>query len=211
MQEKYLTTSKNVDINTLQCYNSFDNFLGKKLKQMREILVAFPGEKTREYIVNLLKDAGIPVLAACGTGMETVTMAKRQKVRIVLAGEGLCDMDPQDLRECLPKNVYMILLARETALELCQGEIIKVPAPASQQKLVETVMSVENTLAQIAAEVPKRSSQDKELIAKAKHRIMDEKSFSEEEAYRFIQRCSMNLGFKMVYTAQEILSGNISL
>lgn len=177
---------------------------------MKGILVTFPGEKTRTYMTRLMENAGIQVAAACGTGVETISLAKSMKSGIVLAGEGLCDMTAQDLRECLPKGFYMILLARPSELEDCDGDITKLAAPATEQMLVDAVRGEEAKMAEKLAAIPQRSAADKELIARAKHQLMDEKEFSEEEAYRFIQKLSMNLGYKMVQTAQGILDGKIT-
>lgn len=176
---------------------------------MKGILIAFPGEKTRTYMLDVLSRGGVSVDAACGTGMETVGLARKMKSGIVLAGDGLCDMDAQDLRDCLPKNFYMILLAKRESLEACQGNVVKVEAPASAQTILEAIHAVEQEIAQKAASIPQRSDEDKQLIAKAKQQIMDNRTISEEDAYRLIQRASMNMGFKMAYTAREILMGNL--
>lgn len=177
---------------------------------VKGILVSFPGEKTRTYITGVLEHMGITVETSCGTGVETISRARNMKSGILLAGEGLPDMTAQDLRDMLPKGFYMILLARPVALENCQGEITKVTAPATEQMLVDAVLGVQKSIAQKASAVPQRSQADKDLIAKAKMFLMDEKAFSEEQAYRFIQKLSMNMGYKMVQTAQEILDGRIT-
>lgn len=173
-------------------------------------MIAIPGEKTRAYITRIMENAGIRVAASCATGVETISLARGMKYGIVLAGEGLCDMTAQDLRDSLPKGFHMLLLAREDALQNCDGQITKLAAPASEQMLVDAVKSMQEQLVQRSGEIPRRSEEDKALISRAKHRLMNEKAYSEEEAYRFIQKCSMNMGFKMVQTAQEILAGNIT-
>lgn len=177
---------------------------------VKGILVAFPGAKTRTYMTGVLERIGVPVTRVCGTGVETISHARQMKSGIVLAGEGLPDMTAQDLRESLPKGFYMILLAQPSALEDCQGEVTKVPAPATEQMLLDAVLGVERKIAEKAAAVPQRSQEDRELIAAAKLQLMNQKAFSEEEAYRFIQKLSMNMGYKMVQTAREILDGQIT-
>lgn len=177
---------------------------------VKGILVAFPGEKTRTYITGVLEHMGISVEKSCGTGVETISHARAMKSGILLAGEGLPDMTAQDLRDSLPKGFYMILLARPQDLEECQGEITKVSAPATEQMLLDAIEGVERKITEKAAAIPQRSNEDKELIAKAKYMLMHQNSFSEEEAYRYIQKISMNRGYKMVRTAQGILEGQIT-
>lgn len=198
---------------TLKCYSAIippSKTNGEGLMAVKGILVAFPGEKTRTYITGVLEHMGITVEAACGTGVETISHAKSMKSGILLAGEGLLDMTAQDLRDSLPRGFYMILLARPSELEECQGEVTKVAAPATEQVLVDAVLGVQQTIAQKAAAVPQRSPADKALIAEAKAQLMHQKALSEEEAYRFIQKLSMNMGYKMVQTAREILAGQIT-
>lgn len=177
---------------------------------VKGILVAFPGEKTRTYITGVLGRIGVPVEAVCSTGIETISRAKSMKSGVLLAGEGLMDMTAQDLRDSLPKGFYMILLARPSELEDCQGDITKVSAPTTEQMLLDAIQGVERKIAEKAAAIPQRSNEDKELIAKAKRMLMHQNAFSEEEAYRYIQKISMNRGYKMVRTAQGILEGQIT-
>ena len=59
--------------------------------------------------------------------------------------------------------------------------------------------------------VLRREVTDKQLIMEAKELLMARKGLPEQEAYRLIQRTSMNNGAKMVHTARGILDGTISL
>ena len=60
-----------------------------------------------------------------------------------------------------------------------------------------------------SAPVPKRSTEDKLLITRAKELLMSRNCMSEEQAHRFIQKRSMDTGAKMVQTAMKILDGQI--
>lgn len=51
----------------------------------------------------------------------------------------------------------------------------------------------------------KRSQQEQTYIDQAKKALMEQKSMSEEEAFRYLQKCSMDSGRSMVETAQMIL------
>jgi response regulator NasT len=57
--------------------------------------------------------------------------------------------------------------------------------------------------------VPTRSSEDKQMIAKAKELLMSRNCMTEEQAHRFIQKRSMDTGAKMIQTALKILDGQI--
>ena len=53
--------------------------------------------------------------------------------------------------------------------------------------------------------LPKRSADDESIIRRAKLLIMEKNNMSEEQAYRFIQRRSMETSAKMSDTARLIL------
>lgn len=176
--------------------------------EMKGILVAFPGEKTRTYITEVLERIGVPVAAVCGTGVETISQARKMKRGILLTGDGLMDMTPQAMRDSLPRGFCMILLARTEELERCQGAVIPLAAPVTEQMLLDAVQGAEVRI--MAQTAPVRSREDRELIARAKQLLMTQRDFSEEEAYRYIQKLSMNRGYKMVMTARGILEGQIT-
>ena len=56
-------------------------------------------------------------------------------------------------------------------------------------------------------EKPKeRSGEEISLIHEAKYLLMDRNHMTEDEAYRYIQKCSMDSGTKMAETAQMVLT-----
>ena len=52
----------------------------------------------------------------------------------------------------------------------------------------------------------RRSNEEKRIVDQAKHMLMDRNGLSEEEAFRYIQKSSMEQGRKMTETAQMILT-----
>ena len=50
------------------------------------------------------------------------------------------------------------------------------------------------------------TAEEKELILKAKALLMDRNTMTEPEAYRYIQKCSMDSGTNIVETAEMVLS-----
>ena len=53
---------------------------------------------------------------------------------------------------------------------------------------------------------PQRDEADKKLVNMAKLMLMDRNGLTEEEAYRYIQKNSMDFGRRMVESAQMILT-----
>ena len=54
-------------------------------------------------------------------------------------------------------------------------------------------------------EVRKRDSRQQALIKQAKELLMERNHMSEEEAHRYIQKCSMDSGTNMTETAEMVL------
>ena len=179
---------------------------------MSHMLVAFAGEKTRQRMTEILESAGIRVAAACGSGAEVLRWSSRIGEGVVLCGYKLWDMTADDLCENLPKDFSMVLLAAPMQLEICCcEEIFCLPAPACRSEIVDSVQMLLDQKRENPAPVPKRSEEDRLLIAKAKELLMTRNQMTESQAHRFIQKCSMDTGAKMVQTAARILDGQMIL
>lgn len=177
---------------------------------MNQIFVAFAGERTRQYMAEVFQSTDITVAAACGTGMEIISHCRKERNGVVLCGYALYDMTAEELYESLPKGFSMVVLAEEDQLEKLQGgDVVKLRAPVQQAELLETVNRLFTEAEKVT--VPQRSDEDKQLIAEAKQLLMERNTLSEQEAYRFIQKKSMDMGAKMVQTARKILDGQICI
>lgn len=51
----------------------------------------------------------------------------------------------------------------------------------------------------------RRNEWQNQIVSRAKERLMDKKGMSEEEAHRYLQKCSMESGNSMTETAQMLL------
>ena len=58
----------------------------------------------------------------------------------------------------------------------------------------------------VAASVPKRTEEEKQVITTAKELLMEKNSMTEDQAYRFIQKRSMETSTPMPDVAQMILT-----
>lgn len=177
---------------------------------MNHILVAFAGEKTRQRMTDIFESTGIRVSAACSSGAEILRWCSRMSGGVVLCGYKLMDMMADELYENLPRGFSMLLLATQMELESCyHPEICKLSAPVQQSELVDSVRMLLDQGGVEPAPVPKRSTEDKLLITRAKELLMSRNCMTEEQAHRFIQKRSMDTGAKMVQTAMKILDGQI--
>ena len=52
---------------------------------------------------------------------------------------------------------------------------------------------------------PRRTSEDQELVNRAKHLLIEKKGYTEQEAHRSIQKRAMDQGIRAVAAARQVL------
>lgn len=178
---------------------------------MTSIIVALPKEEDAKGIKNLLVRNGFPVAAVCTTGSQAISQADHLGGGIVICGYKLSDMIYSQLRECLPAGFEMLLIAsRHILVECADNDIVCLAMPLKVYDMVNTVdMMVQAAERQKKRrrERPKeRNEEESALILEAKKVLMGRNHMTEEEAHRYIQKCSMDSCTNMVETAQMVLS-----
>ena len=105
----------------------------------------------------------------------------------------------------------MLLMASQHILAGCMdNDIVCLAMPFKVLDLVSTVNMMMQTVQERhrrKRETPReRSGEEVRLIQEAKYLLMERNHMTEEEAYRYIQKCSMDSGTKMTETARMVLS-----
>ena len=178
---------------------------------MTKIIVLFPKIEDAKNIRNLLVRHGFQVPAVCTTGAQALASANGLGDGIVVCGYKYPDMIYSELQSCLPSHFEMLLVASQRVWSECSGTgVVCVTMPLKVHDLL-------NTLEMMAAgierkrkkrrQIPReRSTEDKQVIQDAKALLMERNGMTEEEAHRYIQKCSMDSGTNMVETAEMVLS-----
>lgn len=117
----------------------------------------------------------------------------------------------EELRRLLPSSFDMLLIAspakwskRDTEGMICLSMPLKVHELLST---IEMMLEARKRRKRRKRTRPQeRSAEEKELILKAKALLMDRNTMTEPEAYRYIQKCSMDNGTSLTETAQMIIS-----
>lgn len=161
-------------------------------------------------IRNLLTKSGFTVAAVCTTGAQAITNADNLSDGIVVCGYKFSDMIYADLRDDLPEYFDMLLVASRRRWEECQDNgIVCVEMPIRVNDFVNTVgmmcETVERRRRRRKMKPRVRSEEEVRLIREAKELLMARNNMSEEEAHRYIQKCSMDSGTNLVETAQMVL------
>lgn len=178
---------------------------------MNGIIVAFQKQEDAISIKNILVRNGYKVSLVCTTGTHVLAAADDYNDGIVVCGYKITDMLYYQLRESLPKEFEMLVLASPAKFEGEQYEgVVNVAMPLKIYDLISTVEMLNNTIIRRKKKrknQPKtRSPEDMRKLKDAKDILMNRNNMSEEEAHRYMQKISMDSGVNMVETAEMILN-----
>ena len=186
------------------------SILGEGGERVINIIVVLPKPEDARGVRGLLMKNGFQVNAVCTTGSQVLSKTDELNDGIVVCGYRLSDMMYSELHDCLPKGFEMLLLASHGVLNDCIGnDIVCLAMPLKVHDLVNTVammsQAIERRRRRARSKPRERSAEETALMKKAKELLMNRNNMSEEEAYRYMQKCSMDSGTNMVETAEMVL------
>ncbi len=175
------------------------------------IIVAFPRIEDARNIKSVLGRSGFSVSSSCTSGAHVLQLVDSLDGGIVVCGYKLSDMLYSDLYQYLPKQFKILLVASEGHWsERDDMDVVFVPMPIKVHTLTETLnMMIETQMIQRRKKRQKpteRNEKEMILIRDAKRLLMEKNNMTEDEAHRYIQKCSMDSGNSMVETAGMVLS-----
>lgn len=178
---------------------------------MVNIVVVLPKIEDARGIRSILMKNGIPVSAVCSTGAQTLHHLRDLNDGIVICGYKMTDMLYLELQDCLPSGFDLLLLASQAVLNDClNNNIMCLAMPLKVHDLINTVDLMYQAILRRrrkARSRPKtRDPKEEALIREAKEVLMARNNMTEQEAYRYIQKCSMDSGTNIVETAQMVIS-----
>ncbi|MCD8197178.1 MAG: ANTAR domain-containing protein [Lachnospiraceae bacterium] len=180
---------------------------------MSSIIVVFPKAEDGRSIRNLLTRHGYEVTAVCTMGSQVLNYVDMMRDGIVVSGYKFRDMYYSDLKSSLPPDFDMLLLGSARVCEECENsDIVCVTMPLRVQDLMSTLemmcMNQMRRRRQRRSRPRQRSEEEKKILWEAKSVLMERNHMTEEEAHRYIQKCSMDSGTSLTETAQMVLAMN---
>lgn len=177
---------------------------------MYSIIVGFPRLEDAKSIRNLLTRNGYIVSEPCTTGAQVISRVNDLDEGIVVCGYRFSDMHYSELNNYLPKGFEMLLVASPEKLEYCHdNNIVCLPMPIKAVDLLNTLQMMSYQYRQRKKkekDKPKvRTEEEKAIIHKAKLVLMDRNNMTEEEAHRYLQKCSMDSSTSIVEMAEMVL------
>lgn len=176
---------------------------------MGSIIVAWPKLEDAKHISEIMKHKGLGDAIVCTSASKVLSTVQNLDSGIVICSRRLPDMHYTQLAEYLPEYFEILLLSSKSALGDEPPGIITLGMPFRASDLVGTVEMMlaqqARRLKKLKAAPKKRSEREQNYINNAKWLLMERNHMTEQEAFRYIQKSSMDSGTNMVETAQMIL------
>lgn len=173
------------------------------------IVVVLPKIEDAKKIRSILVKHGFTVTAVCNTAGQALSVLSGLDRGILICGYHLPDMYYRDVLLYLPKGFELLLLASQKVISESPNSVLTVQMPMKPSELVNTVnmmlTQIERKWKKEHRKPKQRSEKEQNYISNAKMMLMQRNHLSEEEAYRYIQKCSMDSGTNMVESAQMLL------
>lgn len=178
---------------------------------MSKIIVVFPKKDTATNIRNILVRNGLTVTGIGTTGAQAIQSAESLDEGIVICGYKMSDMMYSELREYLPKQFEMLVIASPDKWGDGSADgVVGLTLPLKVHDLLGTLhmmlQTIERRRKRKNAKLRERSGKEKEILQEAKALLMNRNNMTEDEAHRYLQKCSMDSGTNMIETAQMVLS-----
>lgn len=177
---------------------------------MVNFIVVFPKIEDAKGIKNLLVRNGFHVAAVCVTGAQALACANSLNDGIVVCGYQLQDMMYEELNSLLPDNFDLLLIVSQKYFSEGVGAgVMSLPMPIKTYDLLRTLEMMAEALMRKRrkrkAQPKKRNLEEQKVIGEAKKILMERNHMTEQEAHRYIQKCSMDSGTNMLETAQMVI------
>ena len=181
------------------------------------ITVAVQNVQAAEKIKNVLQQNGYSVADVCASSNEMLRRVRMNPPDILLINFDMPDMTGLEAARIVgDENLCsIILLVDSDQREFCNGrvedhDITMFVKPLNRIALlsaIDTVMQSRRRIRKMSDELftLKRGMEERKLVERAKGILMKRKSISEAEAYRRIQKMSMDSRVSMKDIAQKII------
>jgi response regulator NasT len=174
---------------------------------MGAILVAMPKHEDSDRIARMIKQSEIwEDVFVCDTGSEILRKIEDMDISLVLCTKRLRDMGYEELYEYMPVSMNMLLLTKDNRIDLFSSNIVVLQMPFKMPDLINSMRMLLPDGYKRRSAKPDRSAGDKLTIDKAKMLLMDRNNMTEPEAYRYLQKNSMDMGRTLAETAHMILT-----
>lgn len=176
---------------------------------MARIIVAMPRIEDAKKMSELLRSHGTYTVEICTTGSHVLAKAHELEQGVVICTRNFKDMYCSEIIENLPEYFAMLLLTSKEGLDQCPQDVVTVTMPFRMSDLLSSLemllIQLERRIRKEKKKPKKRTKEEQMLLDEAKQLLMCRNHMTEQEAFRYIQKCSMDSCTNMIETAQMIL------
>ncbi len=174
---------------------------------MDTVIVAFENSATGSRFSALLENSGVARCIQCRSGDQVRRLLSKQTCYCVVCSPHLPDGPAEWLFEDLPPVCSLLLVGPQHMLDACDSkEIYCLATPLRREEAISTVRLLLQFGHRLERYVrPRRTSEDQELVNRAKRLLMERKGYTEEEAHRSIQKRAMDSGLRAAAAARQVL------
>ena len=174
---------------------------------MGVIVVVLPKLENAKKVKKILLEHGFQTVFACSSASSALQMVGEYSYGLVISGYRMPDMYYLNLVDCLPRDFESILLgSEETVAQVGAGILSLIKAYDLVNTADMVLRQLERRIKKKTRTPKKRSEKEQNYIRNAKFLLMERNYLTEEEAHKYLQKCSMDNGTNMVETAQMILT-----
>ena len=174
---------------------------------MGAILVAMPRHEDSSRISDIIRQSDIwEDVFVCDTGSEVLRRIEDMDISLVVCTRRLSDMGFEELHDYMPARMNMLLLTKDVQIGLFSSNIVILQMPFKTSDLISSIKMILPGGYRPRNAGKARSPGDKLTIDKAKLLLMERNNMTEPEAYRYLQKNSMDMGRTLLETAYMILS-----
>lgn len=174
---------------------------------MGSIIVSMPNPDNAIRIKEIVQNSGLcEEVIICKQGSEILAKIENQQVHLVICTIKFSDMGYEELSSYLPPTVNLLLLTKNAALVPFSSNVVKLLMPFKTEDLIGTIRTLlPDQYYNRKKKKTGRTVEEQKIIDDAKQLLLDRNDMTEPEAYRYIQKVSMDTGRTLVESAQMIL------
>lgn len=183
------------------------------MTQKGRLIIALSNIETGKKLKSLLLQEGYEIIAVCTSVNELIRLVMQYSPDLVLVGYKFKDMSLLDVYETLVDVTSFLAIVNEPYRSFIEEDtdIYCIGTKISNVLLtnsIDLIFQSKKRIQKLRDQVEKleHTLEDRKLIEKAKGQLMSTSGLTENEAFRYMQKISMDSGRRMKDIAALILS-----
>lgn len=183
------------------------------MKQNEDIIIALNNIETAQKLKKILCQEGYSISSICTSGSELIRLVMQTEPDLAIVGYKFKDMSLLDVYENIRDYTSFLAIVNEPYKSFIEEDtdIYCIGTKISNVLLVNSIDLIFQSRRRIRmlkdrVEKLEHTLEDRKAIEKAKGRLMEVSNMGESEAFRYMQKLSMDSGRRMRDIAELILS-----